>query len=251
MREGWVRCRRRYLLGVGAVLLAAYGSAGAQAPRPEVSEGASGGGVSWPSEACDIKIATGVGTRVATQPVELRTLFPGPNGSWGAPATGGLFRVDESSGAWVPALQAIETTEAVEVALPAAKPARAKIAWHTRVSQETRTPAASVILWKKSAVTAVVYDMAFGQDAWYAATENGILVSRDRGTSWIQAPAGDSSIGAVRAIDASSTDASAWALSGDALLTSHDGGRTWTVSPLPFGVLGTAKLFGSEDADLS
>jgi hypothetical protein len=250
MREGWVRCGRRYLLGVGAVLLAAYGSAGAQAPRPEVSEGASGGGVSLPSEACDIKTSTGVRTRVATQPVELRTLFPGPNGSWSAPATGGLFRVDESGGA-VPALQVIETTEAVEVALPAAKPARAKIAWHTRVSQETRTPAASVILWKKSAVTAVVYDMAFGQDAWYAATENGILVSRDRGTSWIQAPAGDSSIGAVRAIDASSTDASAWALSGDALLTSHDGGRTWTVSPLPFGVLGTAKLFGSEDADLS
>jgi hypothetical protein len=250
MREGWDRCRRRYLLGVGAVLLAACGSAGAQAPRTEVSEGAPGS-VSSPSEACDIKIATGVGTRIAAQPVELRTLFPGPNGSWSAPATGGLFRVDESTGAWVPALQVIESIEAVEVVLPAAKPTRAKIAWHTRVSQEMRTRAASVTLWKKSAVTAVVYDMAFGQDAWYAATENGILVSRDRGTSWIQAPAGDSSIGAVRAIDASSTDASAWALSGDALLTSHDGGRTWTVSPLPFGVLGTAKLFGSEDADLS
>jgi hypothetical protein len=247
MREGWVKCRRRYLLGVGTVLLAACGLAGAQGSRPKVSSEEASGGISSPSEASDIPIATWV----ATQPVELRTLFPGPNGSWGAPATGGLFRVDESSGAWVPALQVIETTEAVEVALPAAKPARAKIAWHTRVSQETRTRAASVTLWKKSAVTAVVYDMAFGQDAWYAATENGILVSRDRGTSWIQAPAGDSGIGAVRAIDASSTDASAWALSGDALLTSHDGGRTWTVSPLPFEVLGTAELLSSENADLS
>ena len=136
--------------------------------------------------------------------------------------------------------------------LPAAKSARVKIdVAHARVSQETRTRAASATLWKKSAVTAIVYDMAFGQDAWYAATDNGILVSRDRGTSWIQAPAGDSSIGAVRAIDASSTDASAWALSGDALLTSHDGGRTWTVSPLPFEVLGTAELLSDWNSGLS
>ena len=224
MREGWDRCRRRYLLGVGAVLLAACGSAGAQAPRTEVSEGAPGG-VSSPSEACDIKIATGVGTRIAAQPVELRTLFPGPNGSWSAPATGGLFRVDESTRAWVPALQMIETTAAIEVTLPAVNFPRAKMAGRAKARQEARSRTASVTVWSKSAVTAVVYDMAFGQDAWYAATENGILVSRDRGTSWIQAPAGDSSLGAVRAIDASSTDASAWALSGDALLTSHDGGR--------------------------
>ena len=239
MREGWDRCRRRYLLGVGAVMLAACGSAGAQASRPEgSSEEASGGGVSLTAEACDIKIATGV----ATQTVELRTLFSGPNGSWDAPASGGLFRVDESSGERVPALEVIETTATVEVDLPAAKSARAKMVGHAKSRQEARTRTASVTLWKKSAVTAVVYDMAFGQDAWYAATENGILVSRDRGASWIQASAGDSRMGAVRAIDASSTDASAWALSGDGLLISHDGGRSWTVSPLPFEVLGTAEL---------
>jgi hypothetical protein len=249
MREGWDRCKWRYLLGVGAVLLAACGSAGAQGSR--VSSEEDSGGLSSPSEACGIQIVTGVGTGVATQPVELRTLFPGPNGSWSAPATGGLFRVDESSGARVPALQVIETTEAVEVAVPAANSSRAKTAGHAKVRQEPRTRTANVTIWKKSAVTAVVYDMAFGQDAWYAATENGILVSRDRGTSWIPAPAGDSSIGAVRAIDASSTDASVWALSGDALLTSHDGGRTWTVSPLPFEVPGMAELLLSERGDLS
>jgi hypothetical protein len=241
MREVWDRCRRRYLLGVSAVLLAACGSAGAQASRPELSsEETSGSVVPLPSEARDTTAATMVATGLS----ELRTLFSGPSGSWDAPTSGGLFQVDESSGERVPASEMIETAAAVEVALPTAKPARTKMAGHAKASQETMTRTARVTLWKKSPVTAVVYDMAFGQDAWYAATDHGILVSRDQGASWIQAPAGDSRMGAVRAIDASSTDASAWALSGDALLTSHDGGQTWTVTPLPFEVLGTAQLLG-------
>lgn len=247
MREGWDRCRRRHLLGLGVILLAACGLAGAQGFPAQVSpEEATDGGSSG-SEACDISVAT----RAASESLNLRTLFSGPKGSWAAPASGGLFRVDESSGSWVPALQLIETTDEREVVLPPANAARAKIARHAKTHQSQRTRTAVVTLWNQSAVETVVYDMAFGQDAWYAATETGILVSRDGGTSWIQSPAGNSSLGAVRAIDASSTDGSAWAISANAVLTSHDGGRTWTVSPLPLEVLGTAPLLGNEDADLS
>jgi hypothetical protein len=41
---------------------------------------------------------------------------------------------------------------------------------------------ASVTL-TKSPIRGTVYDMAFGSSAWYAASEAGMLVSRDKGTA--------------------------------------------------------------------
>ena len=35
---------------------------------------------------------------------------------------------------------------------------------------------------------AIVNDMAFSSDAWYAAAEEGLFVSRDRGMSWSAVP---------------------------------------------------------------
>jgi hypothetical protein len=113
------------------------------------------------------------------------------------------------------------------------------------------TPAAG-----KSALLlhAKVNDMAFGQDAWYAATEDGLLVSRDRGLTWRSvslAPvqqisaataSGVTATSSIRAVRTSSGDSYVWALTARQLEVSGDGGKNWISRALPFEPRGPLHL---------
>jgi photosystem II stability/assembly factor-like uncharacterized protein len=87
-----------------------------------------------------------------------------------------------------------------------------------------------------------VNEMAFSPDAWYAAAEEGLFVSRDRGRSWSTlpfAPAQATAAGAVanaspvRAIRVGDSNSYVWALTQRELEISGDGGKTWIARTLP------------------
>ncbi len=101
----------------------------------------------------------------------------------------------------------------------------------------------------KTKITAVVRDMAFGNGAWYAASDTGLLVSHDSGANWVLVAAGSGNA-AVRAVGISATDGSAWVIAGDALLTSRDAGKNWNSSPLSFEPRGHVHLHASDSSNL-
>jgi photosystem II stability/assembly factor-like uncharacterized protein len=102
-----------------------------------------------------------------------------------------------------------------------------------------------------------VNDMAFGQEAWYAATEDGLLVSRDRGLNWskvslarVQQPsAGASGVStiSIRAVRTGKGDSYVWALTSRQLQVSSDGGKTWISRTLPFEPRGSLHLHPSDE----
>jgi photosystem II stability/assembly factor-like uncharacterized protein len=99
--------------------------------------------------------------------------------------------------------------------------------------------------------------MAFGYDAWYAATEGGLLVSRDRGLSWstvplapVQQPAAFTaklSTTSIRAVRTGNGDSYVWALTSRQLEVSGDGGKTWISRTLPFEPQGSLHLLPSDE----
>jgi len=99
--------------------------------------------------------------------------------------------------------------------------------------------------------------MAFGHDAWYAATEDGLLVSHDHGLNWITvslAPAQQPSVAtpavsatSIRAVRTGTGDSYVWALTSRQLDVSGDGGKTWISRTLPFEPRGSLHLHPSDE----
>jgi photosystem II stability/assembly factor-like uncharacterized protein len=186
-----------------------------------------------------------------------RHIFASPDGWFAAPGPGGLLRYDAAKSSWMPVNQVSEK--------PAASQTRAGA---TLKKTSTQRPSASGTKAAASvappAVTrstvpfhAKVNDMAFGRDAWYAATEAGLLVSRDHGLNWISVPLapaqqqpGTSAPGvntaALRTVRTSSGDAYVWALAARQLDVSGDGGKTWIARSLPFEPRGPLHLYAAD-----
>ena len=99
--------------------------------------------------------------------------------------------------------------------------------------------------------------MAFGTDAWYAATEDGLLVSRDRGLNWSTvspraraAPAAALpavSTASIRAVRTGNGNSYVWALTSRQLEVSGDGGKTWISRTLPFEPRGSLHLHPADE----
>jgi photosystem II stability/assembly factor-like uncharacterized protein len=99
--------------------------------------------------------------------------------------------------------------------------------------------------------------MAFGQGAWYAATEDGLMVSRDRGLNWTRVPlapvqksatTSGTSMTSIRAVRMGSADSYVWALTPRQLEVSGDGGKTWMPRSLPFEPRGPLHLHPSDES---
>jgi hypothetical protein len=183
-----------------------------------------------------------------------RHIFASPDGWFAAPGPGGLLRYDSSKGSWMPVNQVLEkaapaqagrATGLKKTSVPGTKSTAAKSA--------TPTATRSTV-----AFHAKVNDMAFGQDAWYAATEEGLLESRDHGFNWtavslppakqqtaIMPGVSSASIGAVRT-STGNGDSYVWALNSRQLDVSGDGGKTWIARALPFEPRGTLHLNSSD-----
>lgn len=153
-----------------------------------------------------------------------RHIFASPDGWFAAPGPGGLMHYDDAKGAWL------------SVAQEAGSPAHRAAKTAARAQVEA-TP-----------LRAVVNDMAFGRDAWYAATEAGLYASRDHGATWSAVSLGAAS--SVRAVRASGHSAYVWALTPRAIEVSGDAGKTWIAHALAFPLRGTVQFYSTGNSTL-
>jgi photosystem II stability/assembly factor-like uncharacterized protein len=181
-----------------------------------------------------------------------RHIFASPDGWFAAPGPGGLLRYDASKSSWVSVNQVAEKAAPAQTRRAAALK---KVSAQSAKNSASRAPANSATpAVTKSIVPfhAKVNDMAFGHDAWYAATEDGLMVSRDRGLNWstvslahAQQPAANASTvnaNSIRAVRTGNGDAYIWALTSRQLEISGDSGKTWISRTLPFEPRGSLHL---------
>jgi photosystem II stability/assembly factor-like uncharacterized protein len=166
-----------------------------------------------------------------------RHVFASPDGWLAAPGPGGLLRYDRTKATWMPVNQIIEKngTQASRRAVPA----------KTAATRSTKAPASSTTsttVKLSIPFRARVNDVAFSRDAWYAAAEEGLFVSRDRGMNWSAAPftpaephaaSAVPSVSPVRAVRIGNANSYVWALTQRQLEISGDGGRSWIAHSLP------------------
>jgi photosystem II stability/assembly factor-like uncharacterized protein len=186
-----------------------------------------------------------------------RHIFASPDGWFAAPGPGGLLRYDVFKSSWVPVNQVTEKSAPIQARRTVSvKKVSAQSTKNSTAKATASSPASTVT---KSSVPfhAKVNDMAFGHDAWYAATEDGLVVSRDRGLNWsavplapVQQPAAAGtavSTTSIRAVRTGNGDSYVWALTSRQLEVSGDGGKTWFSRTLPIEPRGSLHLHPSDE----
>ena len=169
------------------------------ANAPEAALVTDDGGITWEP----------LGPGLGGQP--LAGVYAAPDGWWVALERGGLMRYDEGKRAWVRAGMAVG-----EIA-------------YTVDRRGRRTPSRV-----PRPLVQHVADMAFSRDAWFAATEDGLLVSRDHGDTWELFPAGPMPL-PMRSVRVSHDGRQLWVVSMRGMIFSRDGGESWSWHDLPFG----------------
>ena len=150
----------------------------------------------------------------------LRRVYASPGGWWAALERGGLMRYakDEAGrGRWARA--GMVSGEAA--------------AWKDKRGRRT-------IPKQPRLLSDVVTDMALARDAWFAATSNGLLISRDDGATWELFPVGPMTALGVRAVRVSPDGRDLRVISLRGMVFSRDAGATWSWHDLPYEA-GTAE----------
>jgi photosystem II stability/assembly factor-like uncharacterized protein len=172
-----------------------------------------------------------------------RHIFASPDGWFAAPGPGGLLRYDTSKSSWVTVNQVIEKSAPA----PAVRTATVKKI-STSSSKTAASSQAPVVTKSTVPFHAKVNDMAFSRDAWYAATEDGLFISRDHGLNWGSvsltpvvpaAATSGANASSVRAIRLGKGNSYLWALTPRQLEVSGDNGKTWISHALPIEPRGT------------
>ena len=186
-----------------------------------------------------------------------RHIFASPDGWFAAPGPGGLLRYDASKSSWVTVNQVTEKSVPAQARRAASVKKVAVQGQKNSASKAAANSAAPAVTKSTVPFHAKVNDMAFGHDAWYAATEDGLLVSRDRGLNWskvslapVQQPAAATSTvttTSIRAVRTGNADSYVWALTSRQLEVSGDGGKNWISRTLPFEPRGSVHLYPSDD----
>ena len=183
-----------------------------------------------------------------------RHVFASPDGWFAAPGPGGLLRYDVSKGSWVAVNQVFEKAAPVQPR----KTATLKNV-SVRTAKAPALPPVPATLKSTAPFRAKVNDMAFSRDVWYAATEEGLLVSRDRGLNWsavaftpVQPVAATvaTSMSPVRGIRLGKGNSYVWAVTLRQLEVSGDGGKTWIAHTLPFEPRGTLHFHASDESNV-
>jgi photosystem II stability/assembly factor-like uncharacterized protein len=186
-----------------------------------------------------------------------RHIFASPDGWFAAPGPGGLLRYDSSKSSWVSVNQFAGKSSATPKNAPASTKDRSvrsanPLGAKTAANSNGNSAAKSLVPFR-----AKVNDMAFGTEAWYAATEDGLFVSRDRGLTWRSvslAPEQHAATSAppvhttsIRTVRTGKGDSYVWALTSQQLQISGDGGKTWISRTLPFEPHGSLHLHPSDE----
>jgi photosystem II stability/assembly factor-like uncharacterized protein len=147
---------------------------------------------------------------------QMLRVYAAPDGWWASLAHGGLMRYDVRTKSWQRAGGVGGAAAAVTV-----PPARAS---------RSLTPAARTAT---RPLGQIVHDMAFSSGRWFAATENGLLVSTDQGATWTLNPIGPLTTLPVNSIRVSTDGQRLWVASLRGLVSSTDGGKSWSWHDLP------------------
>jgi photosystem II stability/assembly factor-like uncharacterized protein len=168
---------------------------------------------------------------------ELRHVYATPNGWWATLTNGGWSKYDETTKKWVRAgLYVPDATSA---------PAAAKT---TSKSKRAAAPVAKKPVPTLSAF--LVNDMAFGSDAWYAATTGGLLISSDEGKTW-KVDGKDPLVHKLaQSVEVSADGNQVWAIADHNLLFSADKGATWDAQELSFANAGNLRIHRVDDSAL-
>jgi photosystem II stability/assembly factor-like uncharacterized protein len=154
----------------------------------------------------------------------VRQIFSSPQGWWVALSSGGLARFDAQRSGWTRI--GVVSTASSSALLSASDSAGGRGEIH--------------------AFRPAVHDMFFGDSAWFAATEQGLFVSRDFGRSWTELAfgPGELPVGSVRA----SRDGQQIRLvSSGGMIFSDDAGQTWAWHDLPLESGGAVRLEWASD----
>lgn len=181
----------------------------ANAPEPVLATG--DGGRNW--------APLGPGLRTE----ELKRVYASPDGWWAALARGGLMRYDAEEGEWLRAGVLVGDAAVVTDRRARQKPASKLVPFNL-----------------------VVADMAFSRDIWFAATENGLLASRDRGSTWSSFPFAPLTL-PVSSVRASADGRDLRVVSLRGMVFSTNGGKTWSWHDLPFESGGALRLDVADD----
>jgi len=187
-------------------------------------------------------------------------IFASPDGWFAAPGPGGLLRFDGSKNSWVSVDQIVPFKAAPSQNRNAAgvKTASSKAGAKHSASKTVVSPVAFSFAKTIVPLHAKVNDMAFGATAWYAATEDGLMVSLDRGLTWRvvnlapggQTPAASNPAfhtASIRAVRMGNGNSYVWALSSRQLEVSGDNGKTWISRALPFEPRGALHVHPSDE----
>jgi photosystem II stability/assembly factor-like uncharacterized protein len=169
---------------------------------------------------------------------ELRHVYAAPTSWWAALTNGGWMKYDDGAHKWVRAgLYVPDTTSA-----PTAKTTKGK---------KGVTPKAAAPKQADPQLTAfLVNGMAFGSDAWYAATAGGVLVSKDHGATWKPASKDPLARQPAQSVEVAADGIQVWALVERNLLYSSDKGETWDAKELAFAAAGNLRLHRVDDSAL-
>ncbi len=166
----------------------------------------------------------------------LRGIYASPGGWWAALERGGLMRYDQTRGAWAPAGMLVGDIQ------PPSEPTQPLL-----LKRRNAVPAAAKAQAGPRPLRSVVDDMAFAEDAWYAATQDALLVSRDAGSTWRAMPFGQLSL-PTRSVRVSPDGHRLWAVSLRGIVFSLDSGHTWAWRDLPVDAGGALHLDAADDS---
>jgi photosystem II stability/assembly factor-like uncharacterized protein len=156
-----------------------------------------------------------------------RHLFSTPDGWWTAVASGGLMRLDPSSGRWTRIGALVEPGQ----------------------EQAGFTPAANGAKLAVTPFRAAVNDLAFSGNRWFAATDDGLFTSTDAGISWT--PLFFSSLALpVNSVRVSADGDKIRIVSSHAMIFSDDAGHSWKWHDLPLDSYGALRIEIADEATL-
>jgi photosystem II stability/assembly factor-like uncharacterized protein len=178
---------------------------------------------------------------------DVKHVYAAPGGWWASLNNGGWMKYDEATRKWVKAGLFIPepTPVAAVTPAPATKGKKGVPAKKTTTVAKRPTPKP-----KTEFVALQVNDMTFGNEAWFAATTGGILVSKDRGATWKNAGSEAFLKQPATSLEATLDGTQIWAISQRSLIYSADGGAHWENKDLSFAAAGNLRLHRVDDSNL-
>lgn len=171
---------------------------------------------------------------------ELRHVYAAPTGWWASMTNGGWSKYDDTTHKWVRAGLYVPDPTAAPAAKAATKGKKNAVAAKPVAPKQAETKLAAFL----------VNDMAFGNDTWYAATAGGVLISKDRGTTWKSAGTDPLVRKPAQSVEIASDGNQVWSIAERNLLYSNDKGATWEAKELAFAAAGNLKLHRVDDTTL-